>query len=373
MEQIKILFGLSQLGRGGLELQVLELCKGLSKDKFLIYCLPLWPIYDLEEEFVKTGVQIIKIHKKASFDLSILLRLIKFLKREKIDIVHTWIFTSNTWTRTAAILNNIPVIIASERSVDTWKKFPHKIVDRLLSKKTDLIISNSKAVYEFVISEGISANKCNIIYNGVDIEKANNNNKSPNIIKDEINIPLDKIIIGIVANFNPQKDYNNFVHAANLILKNRDDVHFLTVGIGPELNSILELTINFRINNRFTFLGSRNDIPNVLSVMDIFTLTSTREGFSNAILEAMAVGLPIVATDVGGNAEAVVDGETGFIVPPNDPEELALALIKLIESPKLRKNFGEGGKRRTKLHFDSTTMVETYSKLYLDLINRKYE
>jgi glycosyltransferase involved in cell wall biosynthesis len=372
MKKIKLLFGLSQLGRGGLELQVLEICKRLSKDKFVIYCLPLWPIYDLEEEFLKAGVKIVKIHKKSSIDFSIVVKLIEFLKNERIDIVHTWIFTSNTWTRIAAILCKIPVIIASERSVDIWKKYPHKIVDKLLSKKTDLIISNSKAVNDFVVSGGIPANKCKIIYNGVDIKKLNKINKPPNIIKKEINIPVNKTIIGIVANFNPQKDYKNFVQAARLILKKRDDVHFVSVGIGPEFNTIIELTKKLRINDRFTFLGIRSDIPNLLTIMDIFTLSSTREGFSNAILEAMAVGLPVVATDVGGNAEAVIDGETGFIVPPQNPEKLAFALLQLIEFPKLRKKFGDEGKSRTELNFGINTMIESYSRSYLELLNKKY-
>jgi glycosyltransferase involved in cell wall biosynthesis len=369
--KIKILIGLSQLGIGGLELQALELCNGLDKNKYEIECIPLWSILNLQNEFENAGVKIVNIHKKRSVDIFMFIKLIQYLKKNNFDIVHTWIFSSNTWTRLAAVLAKVPIIIASERNVDDWKKPHHIFIDKLLAKYSDVVIVNSKAVKNFVENEGIPSNKCILINNGLDFKKYSAINLNKNELLEQLNIPKGKVIIGVFANFRPEKDYSTFVTVANEISLSRDNVHFIACGDGVEFNIIKKLVIKQGLEKKISFLGLRRDLPTIMKCTDIFLSTSHREGMSNSILEAMASGLPVVVTNVGGNSEIVENRESGFLVPVGATCQIISAIEKLIDSPSLRKEMGEKGKQFVNNHFSLGAMINSYDDLYTSLFETK--
>jgi glycosyltransferase involved in cell wall biosynthesis len=365
---VKLLLLISQLGIGGLELQVLELVKGLDKNRFKIFLCPIWPVMDLESEFIRAGACLVKIHKATRYDFTFLYRLIKFLKNEKIDIVHTWIFTANTWGRIAGLLAKTPVIISSERSVAIHKNKVQIIIDRILANYSEKILVNSVAVKQTLTNiEKIQQSKCEVIYNGVDYQRYENNNSSKTVIREELGLPLGNFIIGTVANCTPAKDYPNFLHAAKIVCDKLPRATFVICGGGPLINTVKNISDKLGLHESVIFLGQRRDVNNVLASFDVFLLASRWEGFSNAILEAMASSLPVVATDVGGNPEAIISEKTGFIVPPNDPEAISKRIMDLLNNPEMMRKMGEAGRKRVTEHFSIATMVLKYENIYLSL------
>lgn len=357
---------MSQLGIGGLELQVLELIRNINKNKFTIFCCPLWKKMALLDEFNKAGATIVRIQKSNSYDIRIIPKLIKFIKFNNIDILHTWIFTANSWGRFAGILANVPSIICSERNEEHWKKIIHKSIDYLLSLKTEKIIANSKRVENFLINkEKINRKKIDVIYNGVDFDRFSSINKEE-IRKTLTRVKKNNVVIGTIANFNPQKDYRNLLKALSYVYQKKKNISLLVIGKGNLEAEIKKHVKKLQLENIVTFLGRVKNVEDVLHTMDIFVLASEREGFANVILEAMASSLPVVATNVGGNSEAIIDNNTGYIVPKKDPKALADKIIKLIDQPDLANTFGNRGHERSRL-FSIKKMVNSYEELYFNL------
>jgi glycosyltransferase involved in cell wall biosynthesis len=366
-ERLRLLLIVSQLGLGGLELQVLELIRSLDKSRFEIHICPLRAIYDLESEFRAAGANIVHIHKKHAFDLSVLPRLAGFIRKNQIDVVHTWIFTANTWGRLAAWLAGARVILASERNVDIWKDWKYRCIDFALARVTHLILVNSEAVRNFLVEqEHIPAEKIMVIYNGIDVSRFLGAGAGPKSqMRAALGIPADCPVIGTVANFRPQKDYKNFITAMRLVKDRHPDAMFLICGGGAEETVVVRQVEQAGLAGAALFLGVRRDIPQVLQAMDVFVLASRYEGFSNAILEAMLAGLPVVATDVGGNREVIVDGQSGFLVPAGAPVLLAEGVNHLLANPDLRLELGKAARRQVAANFSTEKMHREYQALYL--------
>ncbi len=370
--KIKILFVVSQLEIGGLELQVLELCRGLDKNVYEIFLCSVWPHMSLSDKFLEAGVEIVPIHSELKKDLLFVFKLRDFLIKEKIDIIHTWIFTANTRGRVSGILAKTPVIIGSERSLNKFKPSIYNIVDHILAKFSDVMIGNSQAVKDYMVGQQkIPDSKCKVIHNGVDSSRF-----APTYIKKEdakikFSLPPSKLIVGTVANFTKSKDYPNFLKAASLVLEKNSSVHFVTCGSGYFEMQAINIAKELGISESITFLGKQTVISDVLATFDVFALASVSEGFSNAILEAMAFGLPVVVTDVGGARDVVVNGVNGFLVPPKNPELLASKIETLLEDQLERIHMGRRGAEVILEKFSINKMVSTYDELYQNLLLRK--
>ncbi len=328
---------------------------------------------DLAGEIEAAGVTLVPIHKRHRWDGTILTRLVAFLRAQRIDILHTWIFTANSWGRLAGLIARTPVIIGTERNVDIWKHGVHRLVDRTLAQFSDVMLANSQEVKRFMVDrEGISPSKCRVIYNGVDsrIFAPVPPTCQPQLRR-ELGLPENCVIVGTVANFRPQKDYATLLSAIARVHQARPDVHFVACGSGTGQADVAAAAGAAGLSGTLSILGPRRDIPRVLSAIDVFVLASQFEGFSNAVLEAMATSLPVVATDVGGNAEAVVDGTTGIIVPAREPEALAHALLAMIDDPVLRRQAGAAGRERVVGAFAPFQVIQAYECLYSELARSK--
>lgn len=178
-------------------------------------------------------------------------------------------------------------------------------------------------------------------------------------------------MIGVVARLNRLKGIEYFLQAAAAMGKRSYDARFLIVGDGQHKQELEQLAIQLGLGKRVVFTGFRLDVPEVLSALTISVLPSLSEGLSNSLLESMAAGVPVVATNVGGNPEAVEDGVTGIIVPPRDAHALARAMALLLENPDLGSEFGEAGRRRVTQRFSLAQMVRETESLYLRLLERK--
>lgn len=315
-----------------------------------------------------TNLYILK--KKFKFDLAILFNLIKIIKKEKPDILHTFMFTSNTWGRLAGIICKVPVIIASERSADLWKRWYHNLIDKFLLKFTKKIICNSEEVKNIYIKriDG-EKEKFEVIYNGLEIEKYEEIKEEAKL-KNEFGIKDEKIILtGGRLSF--EKNLKRFLFIAKKIRKGFGNIKFLIVGEGEEKEELEKLTENLNMKDCVIFTGYRSDLPKLLKLSDIVVLISLWEGMPNLIIEGMLCKKPVICTKIGGGKEIIKDGENGFLVDPKDEKEIVEKILFLLKNEEKCKIMGEKGYNYAKRIFSLDKMVENYQNLYLNLWRNK--
>lgn len=368
MSKIKVLRVLPSLEMGGVEKTLISLLPRLKEKGIAVKVCTLYRRDILADEMERAGIPVINIGMRARMDVDLkylkgIIRLARFIKRERFHIVHTHLYRANTPGRIAAMLARVPVIIANEHNVDSWKNTAQRRMDRMLARFTDRIIVVSRRVKEFYVEEvGIPEKKVEVIYNGVDLnrfEKKVDKQKK----RRELGLPGDAPLVGTVGRLQPQKDHKTFLKASSLILKKFPRVRFLIVGGGSLRKELEAFTKELGIEKNVHFLGERKDIEEILPLIDIFVLSSAREGFPITVLEAMAYGLPVVATKVGGNPELVKDRETGFLVSPEDSWLLAEKIMCLLKDRKLSRGLGERGRERIK-SFTIEKMLERTINLY---------
>ena len=366
--KINVLRVVSNLGTGGVQIRLASLIPYLNKGKFNIFICSFQD-GPLKKTLIRAGFKVYIVKRRSKFDPICINRLIKIIKKEKIHIIHTHAHKPNTTARIAAILAKVPVIIANEHNVDEWKSGFQKTTDRFLAKRTDKIIVVSKAVQKFYELSGIPKNKFHLIYNGLDLSKFDNK-KSRESKRKELGINEETFVIGTVGRIHPQKGHEFLIEVGEKLSKENGSILFLIIG-GGYLKEKLERKIkSLNIEKHFLFLGEREDLPELLSCMDIFILSSVREGFPNVILEAMASSLPVVATDVGGVKELMIDNQTGFIVPPAKPSLLYENVSKLIKDKELRHKMGNAGFEQVK-QFSIEKMARETEDLYQELTKLK--
>lgn len=321
-----------------------------------------------KEKIKKQGIEIFELNKKEGNDFSSLIKLVSLLRKKKVDIVHARCWGALFDAAIAAKIAKIPVVIYGEhgrRYEDVFHPKKRQIWLRkiLLTYFVDKIVAVSTEVKEWLQNSiGIKQDKIICIHNGIDPKEAEieiNLNK-----RKQIGIQNGEIVIGTIGRLDPVKDYSTLIYAASEIINQFPNVGLLFVGDGPMRNDLENLGKNLHIENKIMFLGERTDTIELLKMMDIFVLPSLIEGISNTILEAMSCGIPVVATNVGGNPEVVINGETGFLVPPKDSHALAEAIREILKDRSKGVRLGLAGKERTNQHFSLTNMVKAYETLY---------
>ena len=369
---VKILRVIPSLEMGGVERTLTSILPRLDKKKYKVYLCCLFKRDKLADTMESLNIPIIKFKMRARLDFDGkyiigILRLAYLMKKMQIDIVHTHLYRANIAGRIAAKLAGVPVIIANEHNIDSWKKFPQKLNDRVLAGITNKIIVVSNAVKNFYINKiGIPEDKITTIYNGVDIPKFQTH-VDINKKKKEFGIKSSEKVITIIGRLHQQKGHCYFLKAAQIIVKKKPNVKFLIVGDGPLGSQLRDMSNDLKISKNVIFAGLRNDIPQILAMSDISVLTSLREGFSITVLESMAAGKPVIATNVGGNSEIIEHGKTGFIIQPKSPEDMALYSLNLINNQELAKRMGQEAEKRV-LNFSIDRMVEKTEDLYKGLL-----
>jgi glycosyltransferase involved in cell wall biosynthesis len=225
---------------------------------------------------------------------------------------------------------------------------------------------NSTAVRDDVISrDHIDPLKLDLIHNGIDTRPFEAASSMREKIRKDMGVKPSEAVVTVIANLIPYKGHFDFLRAASIVAEDMPSVLFWLVGENRGIQPDLEqMVFRLGIAGRTYFMGRRYDVPELLTASDLSVLPSHEEGFSNVILESMAAGLPVVATRVGGNPEAVVNGVTGWLVPPRSPEKLAVKMIDLLRDPEKAKRWGERGRERVKELFSIRKMVAEHLRLY---------
>jgi glycosyltransferase involved in cell wall biosynthesis len=288
------------------------------------------------------------------------------------DIIHFFLPSSYILGGAVALGTGLRRRIMSRRSLNNYQaRMPiASRIERWLHPRMSVLVGNSHKVVQQLIEEGARPDRVALIYNGVNSQRLGAN-LNRGAIRRSLALNDDAIVFVIVANLIPYKGHPDLLKALNaikpqlpngwrLLVVGRDD------GMGKRLGTMVE---TFQFQDNVTFLGSRNDVGSLLAASDIGILCSHEEGFSNAILEGMAAGLPMIVSDVGGNAEAVIHGETGLVVPPGKPEALAQAIAALVGNPERRRAMGQAGRLRVEQSFSIESCVDDYNRLYGELLS----
>ena len=310
-------------------------------------------------------------------DIQCLIHLTKLLRREKFDIIHTHSSKAGILGRWAGRIVGVPVIVhtvhgfAFHDFMPFWKKQLYIFLERISSSCADFYIT----VSELNRKEAVQLKLFNFdnsitIYSGIDLTKLDRD-ADLNLVKSQIGIPEKWQTIVSVGRLDKQKSPNFLIDAFAQVLQHHPDTLLLLVGDG-ELRQELEAQVSrLDITNKVRFLGSREDVPEILKIADIFALSSLWEGLGRAMTEAMLVGKPVVVPAIYGIPEIVHHHETGLLFEAKNVEQLTNNLIYLLEHPKERDRLGQNAKSLTRKLFDGDTMVRQIEEVYKKLLDEK--
>jgi glycosyltransferase involved in cell wall biosynthesis len=408
-KKLKILQIIPTLDRCGAEKQMVLLATHLPKNEFDVEVVVLTRSGAFAEELANANISTTLIGKRLKFDPFALNRLKREIKQFQPDLVHTWLFAANAYGRKAAIDCGVPRIVAGERCVDQWKNWYHFYIDRRLARKTDRIVTNSEGVKNFYVKNGLPAEKFVVIPNAVLLPETK--------IDDLFSVPVNEIfeeigvtnfeqegdylpvidseydserktflpiapelrfrqtpfIIGIVARLWQQKQIKDLLWVFETLRFVNLNFHAIIIGDGPEREMLLRLRDQWQLSDRVHFLGQRNDVPRFMTHFDVLLNGSAYEGQSNSILEAMAMEIPVIATDIPGNNDLVIEGVTGLLIPDSG-EDFRLRrrtfvekILFLLENEELRKKMGTAAKTRIEENFSLDQMIRRHLELYQTL------
>jgi len=348
---------------------MIELIKGLSSIPNMHIELVLFKNLIEYPEVYSMGIPIHIIERKPKRNPITFLKVYRICKQVRPDILHTWSSMSAIFAFPAVMLLNAKLlngnIAKAPNKPSIWDK------DLLRAKLTflfsDIIVGNSNAGLK---AYGAPKVKSVCIHNGFDFKRIENI-EDPKLILKNYKISTD-FVIGKIAAFENRKDYETFIGAANRINQIRDDVTFMAVGDGQLLQSIKNL-VPERMKDKVIFTGPVLNVESIINIFDTGILSTNKdvhgEGISNSIMEYMAMGKPVIATEGGGTSEIVIDGQTGFVIPPKSPGVLADKILELLDNRQMANQFGSAGQQRIRIHFNQKKMTQSYLKLYKKLID----
>jgi glycosyltransferase involved in cell wall biosynthesis len=290
-------------------------------------------------------------------------------RRARVRIVHSYLFHANWFGTVAARLARVPVAIVSKRNVDVYERARDRWACRIVNRLADCVTAVAQGVADHVArAEGCPRDKIVVVPNGIDIRDAE---LQPASRPEGLGPATDHLVVGNIARLVWYKGHVELLDAMARVGREHPRVQLCVVGDGPLRSTLQEHARSVGLNGAARFLGTVPEAWRLLPHFDIFVLPSRWEGMSNGLLEAMAAGRPIVATAVGGNPELITDGETGLLVPPEDPAALAAAIARLIREPALARRLGETARRRVEQEYTLDAMVRRMERLYDDLMARR--
>jgi glycosyltransferase involved in cell wall biosynthesis len=381
-DRIRLLKFITMFGIGGTERHVVNLGLGLDSSRFKLHlaCFRraghFLPEIDARQIALETYT-INRLYNPRALREEV--RFGRQVRRDGIDIVHTYGFYPNVFAIPAARVARVPVVIASIRDTGVYLTPRQRSVQRAACRLADCVLVNAEAVREWLISEGYRPSKIAVIRNGIDLSRF-----SPRLdtgrMRRELGLPPEAPVVTLVSRLSQPKGVEHFLEAAVTVAKRVPSVHFVIVGNGFAVkdgvvvedaayrNQLESYAGQLGLGKRILFTGVRLDVPEILAEATVSVLPSLSEGLSNVVIESMAAGLPVVSTRVGGNPEAVEDGVTGLLVPPGEPGALARAMCEVLENSELAKSFGRAGRQRAFEQFSLERMVGETERLYFDLL-----
>jgi L-malate glycosyltransferase len=362
----------SSLEMGGSEHQMAEVASRQKAGGYNVTVGCLTARGPLMEVLNRAVIAVIEFDPKGALfrprGLYQLLRLTWFLVRNRFDVVQTHDLYSTLLAVPAAWIARVPMILSCRRDLSHWWWYTprRRAFLRHIQNRSNYVIANSQAVCDFLVEEdGFAPKLIRVIRNGVDLERfvtvrADRQKLFPDL-------PPQSRLIAVVANMNIEtKGHADLIRATAEIFREFPDAKFLLIGDGAERSRLEALTQELSLSNTVLFLGRRKDVPDILACCELFVLPSWAEGLPNSVLEAMAAGLPVVATRVGGTAEIVEDGVDGLLVPPKEPQALAHAILRILKDEEFAKRVAQSARKRARAQFGFDRLLTELDDLYFE-------
>jgi glycosyltransferase involved in cell wall biosynthesis len=281
----------------------------------------------------------------------------RWCRSHRIAVVHTCDLYANTFALPAAAVAGVPVRVGSRRELAPDKSLAQLALQRQAYRCAHAVVANSAAAAQCLRQEGVAADRIRVISNGI---------QPDGFASVRTAGPLTRILT--VANLRREKAHEVLFGAIARIAPRHPSIHLRVAGDGPRAAELMALAASLGIADRVDFLGHRDDVPTLLAEADLFVLPSRSEAFPNAVVEAMAAGLPVVASGVGGLLELVESGRTGVLVAPDDPRALADAIEDLVNDPSRARSLGDAARRTIAEHYSFERMVHAFEDLYRSLL-----
>lgn len=362
MAPARILYICDLNAHGGTQTHLLQLLAGLDRARFSPAVAALTLSDDLRARLAPLEIDVIDMALRGAFRMATARSVVSvgnLSRRDRVDLLHGFLYQGNIVTAAVSQLSGAP-FITSVRNMDRWKTQIQRQISRLSHLGAERVVFNAEATREETIeAESIRRDRTVVIPNGVETLPA------PDLA------PADRPpTILCVASLSPKKGHTVLLDAFALVRQKLPQARLLLAGEGSLRERLEWRAREMGLAESAEFLGHRADIGTVFAMADVAVLTSAEEGMPNALLEAMARGIPAVATDVGGNREVIADGITGLLVPAGDRAAAADALVRVLSDRSLRRTMGEAGQERARERFSMTAMLDAYARLYDDVLRR---
>lgn len=361
---LRVALVIGQLHAGGSERQLAELALGLRGGSCApyVYCLsevtePFGPLLQ------KAGVPLRVLPRRHSFELRRVIALARLLREDRIDVVLSYAQAVNLYSFLALLFYRRSYFLASSRGAELTESPLRSRINGLVYRRSGRVVVNSRFGAESTTRiYGVSPDQIEVIHNGVDRSRFEYQGGQEEARR-ALGLPATVPVVGMLGRLTFEKRVDLFLEAARRVISRIPECRFLVVGAGDLLEPMKRLATEMGLEVSFT--GERHDMDRVLSALDLLALSSDFEGLPNVVMEAMAAGRPVVATDLGGCRELIVDGVTGLLVPVGDPGALAERMIQVLSLPDRGRSLGAAGSERIGSEFSIAAMVERFEALFL--------
>ena len=364
---------LHSLNVGGAEILASRLAEQMN-DRFQFVFVCLDELGAMGQQFQDKGFAIEVLNRKPGFDWHCARQLSSIWKKHNVAVVHAHQYTPFFYSLAGGLLGRRPQVLFTEHGRffpdhASWKR---SLFNRTFLRRSDRIVGVGGAVKQALIdNEGIPARRIDVIFNGVDTNAFATDRVARTDIREKLDLSEDDFVIVQIARLDPIKDHTTALQTVERLVSRNSHIRFVIVGDGPERQRIEKEIEDRELQSCVRMLGSRSDIPELLSASDAFLLTSVSEGIPVTLIEAMLVGVPVVSTEVGGVPEIIKDGESGLLAKAKDDEALADAIERCVEDAGLRKSIAEAGRARAIDMFSEQRMHNEYQAVYEEMLGER--
>jgi len=328
------------------------------------------PNLELAEVAKRQGLDVQVFPCNGRFDKKTIRMIKDYIDKSGVQILHSHNYKSNFYAWRALSNNNIQWVVTKHGRRFGPKLLIYNFLDGFIVRHADRVITVSKEIARKARLAGIDSKKICLIENGVNLERFRNN-IPPDSIRESLRIKKDAFVVGTVGALTEEKGHLYLLKAIPKVVQRFPEVIFLFVGDGRERPSLEITTSHLNIKDRVIFAGMRKDVPEILSILNVFVLPSLNEGLPMALLEAQAAQIPVVATRVGAIPDVLEDGVTGILIPPKDPQAIAEAITMILSNKNFASEIAQKGFERVRDNFSSEKMGSKYHSIYKELIEGK--